>query len=105
MRPDGHHSAPLEPHSDVGAGFALALLAAEVIQATLREAGVRGFVLSTQRLERHLAHLPAREIQQATQEALAKAVWAGRKRLEWRDLHEHVLDGEAKSSEGPSHLH
>jgi hypothetical protein len=46
-------------------------------------------------LERHLAHLPAREIQQATREALARALKAGRKHLERRDLPEHVLDGEA----------
>jgi ATP-dependent Lon protease len=71
------------------------VLAAEVMRATIRAAGLRRFEQHTGRLERHLAHLPAREIQQATREALARALKAGRKHLERRDLPEHVLDGEA----------
>jgi ATP-dependent Lon protease len=68
------------------------VLACEVMLATIRSVAVPGFRVETNRLERDLAHLPARQIQQITREAMARALKAGRKHLERQDLPPDVLD-------------
>lgn len=79
-----HISAPTAEQSLV--------LAMEVIRATIESAGVGGFCQDTGRTERDIAHLPAREIQQVVQVAIARAVSAGRTHLRRQDLPAHVLD-------------
>jgi ATP-dependent Lon protease len=71
------------------------VLAREVMRATIGSVAVPGFRIETNRLERDLAHLPARQIQQITREAMARALKAGRKHLERRDLPPGVLDDES----------
>lgn len=53
------------------------VLAQEVMRSTLDAVGVKGFSKDVA-MHRHLAHLPARQIFQLTQDALGKAVAAGR---------------------------
>jgi len=67
------------------------VLAREVITATIRDIGA-GFGVETARLERYVAHLPARQIQQLTREAMARALKAGRTSLQRQDLPPALLD-------------
>lgn len=62
------------------------VLAREVIRATIERAGVRGFEANHPRLARHVAHLTARQISQVVQEAMARALKAGRRTLQLGDL-------------------
>lgn len=81
-----------EFHIEVPTAEQCLVLAREVIRATIGDVGVRGFSVQTNRLERDLAHLPARRIQQITREAMARALKAGRMRLQRQDLPPGVLD-------------
>lgn len=81
------------------------VLAREVIHATIRNAGVRGFSVQTNRLECDLAHLPARQIQQITREAMARALKAGRMGLHRRDLPPGVLDSDELHGRNGGYLH
>jgi ATP-dependent Lon protease len=93
-----------EFHIQVPSAEQSLILAAEVIRATVREMGVRGFRAEPQRLERHLAHLTARQIQQITQEAMARALKAGRRHLQREDLPPELL-GEPGAHGPLNYLH
>jgi len=81
------------------------VLAREVISATIRDAGVRGFSVVTARLERYLAHLPARQIQQLTREAMARAIKAGRTSLQRQDLPPALVDSHQSHGGAVGYLH
>lgn len=81
------------------------VLAREVMTATIRDLDMRGFVVETNRMERHLAHLPARQIQQLTREAVAQAVLAGRTSLQRGDLPRSVLEADGADVSPDPYLH
>jgi ATP-dependent Lon protease len=100
----GRLDAPLrsrfkEFHIQVPTAEQCLVLAVEVIRATIRNAAVPGFSEETGRLERDLAHLTARQIQQATREAIARALKAGRTRLARQDLPAWVLGRDESPNE------
>lgn len=80
-----------EFHIQVPSAEQSLVLAAEVIRATVRDMGVPGFRADPQGLERHVAHLTARQIQQITQQAMARALKAGRRHLKREDLPPELL--------------
>lgn len=67
------------------------VLAEGVMRAAVRALDIRGFCLDAS-LRRHVAHLPARQIYQLTQEAVALATAAGRKSLQANDFPRWVMD-------------
>ncbi|NPC59346.1 AAA family ATPase [Caenimonas soli] len=81
------------------------VLAREVIRATIRDTGVRGFSVETSRLERYVAHLPARHIQQLTREAMARALRSGRTSLQRQDLPPALLDSHPSRAGANGYLH
>jgi len=81
------------------------VLAREVIRATIRDTSVRGFSVETCRLERYVAHLPARHIQQLTREAMARALRAGRTSLQRQDLPPALLDSDPSHGGAIGYLH
>lgn len=74
------------------------VLAGEVIRATIRGAGVRGFDSRDGSLARYLAHLTARQISQVVLEAMAHAIKAGRRSLDRQDLPAWVSSEEESGS-------
>jgi ATP-dependent Lon protease len=100
----GRLDAPLrsrfkEFHIQVPTAEQCLMIAVEVIHATIRNAAVPGLSEETGRLERDLAHLTARQIQQATREAIARALKAGRTRLARQDLPAWVLGRDESPNE------
>lgn len=81
------------------------VLAREVMSSTIRDTGVRGFSIETYRLERYLAHLPARHIQQITREAMARALKAGRTSLQRQDLPPALRDIHPSHGDAGGYLH
>lgn len=77
------------------------VIAREVMLASLRTWAPRSFSQDTNRLERDLAHLPARQIQQATCEAIAAAVKAQRRQLDRQDLPSWIPDLESRQLTTP----
>ncbi len=94
-----------EFHIQVPTAEQCLVLAREVMRATIRKVAVRGFRVETNRLECDLAHLPARQIQQITREAMARALKAGRKSLERQDLPPGVLDDDEADGRNGGFLH
>ncbi|WP_088955065.1 AAA family ATPase [Variovorax sp. HW608] len=75
-----------------------ALLAARVVAtAAAQQLGIGGFAAPSPAISNRLAHLTAREIYQAVQDAVARAVDAGRLHLALRDLPAEVLDPDEAS--------
>ena len=74
-----------EFHIKVPTAAQCLVLAREVIRSTVRDIGVRR-ISAEPGIERHLAHLPARQIQQAIREATARVAQAGRTLIGQRDL-------------------
>ena len=81
------------------------VLAAEVMRAAIESVGVKGFSLDVS-LRRHLAHLPARHIQQLTLEAVAHAVADERRDLRQGDFPPWLFDGDGDAiTVKPNYLH
>lgn len=75
---------------------AQALKAAGVVAAVAaKHLGIPGFAAPTAQISNKLAHLTAREIYQAVQDSVARAVDAGRLYLTQSDLPPEMLDDEA----------
>ena len=94
-----------EFHIQVPTAEQCLVLAREVVSATIAEVGVRGFSQLTNRLECDLAHLPARQIQQITRQAMARAVSAGRMSLQRQDLPGGVLGVDRSDGAADAYLH
>ena len=75
------------------------VLAEEVMRASIRSVGIRGFNADVS-LRRHLAHLPARQIHQLTLEAVANAVAADRKELRQVGFPGWLVEDEASGQGG-----
>ena len=92
-----------EFHIKVPTAAQCLVLAREVIRSTVRDIGVRG-ISAEAGIERHLAHLPARQIQQAIREAIARVAQSGRAVIGPRDLPAALLgDDGAESSHNYLH--
>lgn len=80
-------------------------LAAEVMRAAIDQVGLKDFSLDVS-LRRHLAHLPARQIQQITLEAVAHAVADERRELRQGDFPPWLFDGYGDATtDKPNYLH
>lgn len=81
------------------------VLAAEVMRSVIESVGVQGFKTDVS-LRRHLAHLPARHIQQLTLQAVAHAVADERRELRQGDFPPWLFDGDGEAiTVKPNYLH
>ena len=82
------------------------VLSAEVMRAAIESVGVKGFKTDVS-MRRHLAHLPARQIQQLTLDAMAHAVADGRNTLRPDDFQPWLFDDveDTGKTATPNYLH